>query len=101
MRNIYSSIDIGTDTIKLVTLEAFHDKYNVLAATQPAPGHCFAMFILRFSGGGDKQPPSSVISPLQYPQSPCLPSLTGNTERQAAAPFHPYESRQSDAELTE
>ncbi len=33
MRNIYSSIDIGTDTIKLVTLEAFHDKYNVLAAT--------------------------------------------------------------------
>lgn len=32
MRNIYSSIDIGTDTIKLVTLEAFHDKYNVLAA---------------------------------------------------------------------
>lgn len=33
MRNIYSSIDIGTDTIKLVTLEVFHDKYNVLAAT--------------------------------------------------------------------
>ena len=31
MRNIYSSIDIGTDTIKLLTVEAFHDKGYVLA----------------------------------------------------------------------
>lgn len=33
MRNIYSSIDIGTEEIKIVVMEYFNDKYNVLAAS--------------------------------------------------------------------
>lgn len=33
MRNIYSSIDIGTNEIKIVVMEYFNDKYNVLAAS--------------------------------------------------------------------
>lgn len=33
MRKIYTSIDIGTDTIKIITLEYFNKKYNVLAST--------------------------------------------------------------------
>ncbi len=33
MRNIYSSIDIGTDEIKIVVMEYFNDKYNVLASS--------------------------------------------------------------------
>ena len=32
MRKIFTSIDIGTDSIKMITLEYFNSKYNVLAA---------------------------------------------------------------------
>ena len=31
MRKIYTSIDIGTDEIKAVTVEDYNDKLNVLA----------------------------------------------------------------------
>ena len=31
MRKIYTSIDIGTDQIKAITIEKYNDKYNVLA----------------------------------------------------------------------
>ena len=33
MRNIYTSIDIGTDKIKVVTVEHFNNQYNVLASS--------------------------------------------------------------------
>lgn len=33
MRNIYSSIDIGTEEIKIVVMEYFNNKYNVLASS--------------------------------------------------------------------
>lgn len=33
MRKIYASVDIGTSSIKIVTLEVFNKKYNVLAST--------------------------------------------------------------------
>ena len=33
MRKIYNSIDIGTNEIKVVTIEQFNDKYNVLASS--------------------------------------------------------------------
>lgn len=32
MRNIYTCVDIGTDSIKIVTAEYYNDKYNVLAS---------------------------------------------------------------------
>ena len=33
MRKIFNSIDIGTDTIKLVTAELYNGKYNILCTT--------------------------------------------------------------------
>lgn len=33
MKNIYTSIDIGSDTIKVVTCELYHNKLNLLAAS--------------------------------------------------------------------
>ena len=36
MRKIFTSIDIGTDTIKIVCLEYFNKKYNTLAAVKIA-----------------------------------------------------------------
>lgn len=33
MRNIYTCVDIGTDSIKILTAEYYNDKYNVLAST--------------------------------------------------------------------
>ncbi|MBR1376784.1 MAG: cell division protein FtsA [Bacilli bacterium] len=33
MRNIYTSIDIGTDTIKIIVCELFHGKINLLASS--------------------------------------------------------------------
>lgn len=39
MRKIYTSIDIGTDEIKAVTIEEYNDKFNVLAtASVPTKG---------------------------------------------------------------
>lgn len=34
MRKIYTCIDIGTDIIKVVTVEEYNEKYNVLASSQ-------------------------------------------------------------------
>ena len=34
MRKIYTCIDIGTDNVKVVTLEQYNDKYNVLASSK-------------------------------------------------------------------
>lgn len=33
MKNIYTSVDIGSDTIKVVTCELYHNKLNLLAAS--------------------------------------------------------------------
>lgn len=33
MRKIYTSIDIGTDSVKVITLEYFNGKYNILASS--------------------------------------------------------------------
>ncbi|MBO5096215.1 MAG: pilus assembly protein PilM [Bacilli bacterium] len=33
MRHIYASLDIGTDTIKLIVCEYFHGRYNLLASS--------------------------------------------------------------------
>lgn len=33
MRHIYTSVDIGSDTIKIVVCELYHGRYNLLAAT--------------------------------------------------------------------
>ena len=33
LKNIYSSVDIGTDTIKVVVCELYQNKLNLLAAT--------------------------------------------------------------------
>ena len=33
MRKIYTSVDIGTDEIRVVTVEKFNDRYNVLASS--------------------------------------------------------------------
>ncbi len=34
MRNIYTSIDIGTEEIKILVMEYYNDKYNVLASSK-------------------------------------------------------------------
>ena len=34
MKQIYTSIDIGSDTIKVITCELFNQKLNLLAAAQ-------------------------------------------------------------------
>lgn len=34
MRKIYTCIDIGTDNVKVVTIEQYNDKYNVLASSK-------------------------------------------------------------------
>lgn len=33
MRHIYTSVDIGSDTIKIVVCELYHGRYNLLATT--------------------------------------------------------------------